>query len=214
MVGVTLCTPAYRLLAIEAAARWRRHTGLPCLMIDTEDGRDAYEAKFLLSLLGPVKVCFFDADWWLVRRPPLERLWADGRVRAVQDPGIGHSGCFVPGDCRRWNLPLEGYFNSGFLAMDLSLRSHRGLLEEAWKITAEIAAGTLSAPGDHGEQSILNLAAVRAGTVVELLSHHWNFFVNGDNARLPEGVIAGHAAGIILDHKAAVLTYFAQACQD
>lgn len=213
-VGVTLSTPSYRPLAVEAAARWRRHTGLPCLVIDAEDGPEAYGAKFLISLLGPVKVCFFDADWWLVRRPPIEFLWRDGRARAVSDPGVGNPECFVHRDCVHWSIPFAAYFNTGFFAVDLNLATHRLLFEEAWRIAAEIATGELPAPRDSTEQSILNLAAIRARTEVEFLSSQWNHFVYGDLSRIPEGVFAGHAAGMALEHKAAVLADFARACGD
>ena len=204
MMGVTVSTPKYAALAIEAVRRWKAFTGLPCEVIHCCDSK-AYQVKMELDQRMPAEPCiFFDADWWLLR--PLSITWPREAWVAVHDAGVFHPGAFCQGDCERFGLDAALYFNSGFFAWDNALKTHRRVFEQARNFEHEQWSGKAAdAMHDWGDQTPLNVGVQRAGVPLSLLPSAYNFclhFVRGGCVPfIPRVVHAVHAAGFPLRHK-------------
>lgn len=218
-IGVTIATAdGHMELAAEAVKRWTKYTGLPGIIVQAGEG--GYWTKYDLADLFPNrKICYFDADLWMVRKPPLEDLWpagGDWDVQAVQDCAIRRPTDFPCQDIDRFHLDREQYFNTGWFTMDTSRPGPKRWLDHARRLTLDVAAGLHRKPVDDTEQTLLNLAAQllpEPELRVQLVSSAWNWLRIGHywgQTPLPRDVWNAHAAGYRLEDKREVLESMAR----
>lgn len=201
MIGITVHTPEYKSLAVEACRRWREFTGLPVKRIERK--RDGFRWKLRLDELHDGPCCFFDADWWLLREWKPESsglLW-----QAVQDPMAFCDYSFVGKDCERFNLTREHYWNSGLFVCDLEREEHRAVFERARETWEENAESRLVSAHDATDQLHLNLATRELHTPMSMLPSSLNYYhfatLHGANPCIPREIIGLHGAGIPLKQK-------------
>lgn len=198
-LGVTLASgPGYDQLAVEAAARWRRHTGLPATII-TADVSPGYSCKLWMRDLFPGRRCvFFDSDLWLLSPPDLSQFHA-APLAACWDPGTVDSRCFTFYDSRIRGLTPETYFNTGFFVADFGDARIVRLFDRAEQLLQELAHVEYGRPKDQGEQSCLNWAAAEVGMPWRRLPDNYNFFIAAwreGNVALRYPLVGMHAAAV------------------
>lgn len=209
LLGVTIITPCYDGIGGEAVRRWRQHTGLPCLTLHAPTDHAAYRLKLMLPELLPRQpVCYFDADWWLLR--PLSRLPIEpDTLYAVPDPGVHDPSSFVAVDCARHGIDPAQYVNSGFWLADLASSSVRAGFRAAL-----VALETLEW-ADYGEQSAWNWAIQKNAIKLCPLAPPLNFFLHavthGYASAIPAEIIGLHAAGVKRSEKMTHLKQYAAA---
>lgn len=201
MTGITITTPEYRQLAVEACERWRRFTGLPVKMIERK--RDGFHWKLRLDDLHDGPCCFFDADWWLLRE------WnpdASGVMwQAVPDAMAFCDESFCGRDCARFGIDRARYWNSGLFICDLSRRDHRrvfGAARESWR---ENRRSKLARVADKTDQFHLNWAVQELGVPLSVLPTALNYYHfatrHGALPAIPREIVGLHGAGIPLAGK-------------
>lgn len=170
ILGVTVATPAFLDLAVEATRRWSAMTQQHATILVPPTNEGAYHWKLLLpQLVRPGPVCYFDADLWFIRPcDPLELL-RPGGISGVQDVGIENPATFAFADCGSLGLDRTQYINSGFFVCDTADP----------KIVAAFAAAEQMSlwktrVADFGEQSYLN-AGIQRNCGVHLVDMTWNF---------------------------------------
>lgn len=212
-VCVTICTPAYAHLRDEAVTAFRKHFGLPVLVIECADA-EGYETKMKLDLLvGPRKMVFCDLDFRPIRSfPP---VWQSGNWCAVRDHGHKHPNSFASYDIEAHGLDALSYFNSGFFTCDLSKPQHAAVFATARAIWHEVRQGRRPAVGDFGDQFYLNAAVREVGISLSLLpvSMNWlrGYAEHGMFPYVPRVIYAVHAAGVPLAGKLQHLLFMEQA---
>lgn len=204
MIGVTLSSPGFELLAEEARKRFMRHTGLQCVVVHTLTPQN-YAAKLELPSMFNQTVVWFDADLWFIRDVDLREFNEREEFFAVLDPGIHDLSHFPLHDSRLLGLDHLKYFNSGFFIWN---SRHRLIFDEARRVMAT----EVHRLKDFGEQSALNAGVQRRGKI-ELLPSTYNYmpFAELHNMR---GLVKQrtpftvHAAGYGTEHKLAALQYY------
>ncbi|MFZ2276763.1 MAG: hypothetical protein WAW39_03145 [Prosthecobacter sp.] len=210
---VTICTPAYAHMREEAVAAFRRHFGLPVLVIECADS-EGYETKMKLDLLvGPRKMVFCDLDFRPIRSfPP---VWQSGAWCAVRDHGHKHPSSFASYDIEAHGLDALSYFNSGFFTCDLSKPQHAAVFSTARIIWQDVQEGKRPPVGDFGDQFYLNAAVRQLGISISLLpvSMNWlrGYAEHGMFPYVPRVIYAVHAAGVPLTGKLSHLLFMEQA---
>ena len=210
---VTICTPAYAHMREEAVTSFRKHFGLPVLVIECADS-EGYETKMKLDLLvGPRKIVFCDLDFRPVRSfPP---VWQTGAWCAVRDHGHKHPSSFASFDIEAHGLDALSYFNSGFFTCDLTKPQHAAVFATARAIWREVQEGKRPLVGDFGDQFYLNAAVRQLGVAMHLLpvSMNWlrAYAEHGMFPYIPRVIYAVHAAGVPLAGKLSHLLYMEQA---
>jgi len=168
MIGVTLASPAMLTLATEAIRRFRDMTGLPSVMICPPDDRGAHMWKLRIPELVPHgPICYYDADWWMIRPADPRKLLHPGTFTAVKDVGVWNRQTFAFQDTATLGIERDLYFNSGFFVCDT--REPRIL--DAFARAQELSRTTRVA--DFGEQSWLN-AGVQDKALLWLVGNEWN----------------------------------------
>ena len=167
MIGVTLSSPRFRKLAVEAQARFEEATGLPSHLVSVPTERN-YLAKLELhrSFKGQT-VVYFDADLWFIQKCDLSSFDNQEEILGVKDPGIYDKTHFPYHDCKTLGLDVERYFNTGLIIWN---DRHKHVFEKA----REIYAATKGRLKDFGEQSVVNAAAQRTSKV-RLISNSFNY---------------------------------------
>jgi hypothetical protein len=210
-IGVTLVSPDFEHLAQEAVSRFRRNTGLECVVIHTgQKAISCFGAKLNLDLLlAPRPIVFFDADLWIIRPVELTELATSGKWCAVPDPCAYGDGGFPAGDVRREGWDPNTYFNSGFFACDLSRPEIRRVFSDARAHLERVHAGDIVPPVDSTDQFYLNWAVQQQPGLFHPLPLAINFFQiaihHGSLEQIPAKIIGLHAAGVPLERKLAVL---------
>jgi hypothetical protein len=210
---VTICTPAYAHLREEAVTAFRKHFGLPVLVIECADA-EGYETKMKLDLLvGPRKIVFCDLDFRPIRKfPP---VWQTGGWCAVRDHGHKHPNSFASHDIEAHGLDALSYFNSGFFTCDLTKLQHAAVFSTARAIWREVQAKKRPPVGDFGDQFYLNAAVCEIGVRVNLLpvAYNWlrGYAEHGMFPYIPRIIYAVHAAGVPLAGKLSHLLMMEQA---
>ncbi len=205
VVGVTLVTPSYRLLAHEAISRAREFAGLDTVAIYTEDEPSFLRKLDICSLVGRRKIVFYDADLWFVA--PVDFNKVKG-FAGVWDFGAVAEDCFPYKDCLVHNIPSSNYCNTGLLVCDFTKPLHRKVFQDAKELAMRSEKGEIPGVSDHGEQSWLNIALFRLGMKWDFMPFSYNYFdfaVEHLKAPKPEKIYGYHAAGIHLPHKLAHL---------
>lgn len=202
MIGITVHTPDYRELAIEACRRWKLYTGLKVRRIERR--RDGFHWKLRLDELHDGPCCFFDADWWLLRewRPEASGvLW-----QAVHDPMAFCDYSFVGKDCDRFGIDRSHYWNSGLFVCDLSREEHRAVFARARESWEENRNSKLIGVHDVTDQAHLNLATRELRTPFSFMAGATNYYhfatEHGAHPSIPREIIGLHGAGIPLKDKA------------
>lgn len=205
MIGITIHTPEYKALAVEACRRWREFTGLPVRRIERK--RDGFRWKLRLDELHDGPCCFFDSDWWLLRewRPePSGILW-----QAVHDPMAFCDYSFCGKDCERFEIDRAHYWNSGLFICDLSREDHRSVFERARQSWEENEGSTVVNVHDQTDQFHLNLATKELRTPFSMLPTSLNYYhfatQHGAHPSIPREITGLHGAGVPLASKMKVL---------
>ncbi len=198
-IGVTIATADYMPMACEAARRWKKYSGLECIIL-TSEPRECWWAKFnLASLFSGLQVCFFDADVYFVNKLPIDNLWSKGiDISATHDPGVYDALAFPALDCITYKLNPAHYFNGGFWACDFSNPKIIQWLNIARDITRRVQEGSLPIWRDFGEQTALNVAAKLTKLSLRILPDEWAFFHwawRNRNVKHPNNILGIHAAG-------------------
>lgn len=211
IIGITIATSGYETLAIEAARRFRLHTGCHCIIL-TADGDDCYDLKFALPRLADNRVCFFfDADWHMIRNVSLNQFIGMDGLAAVLDPAATHHTRQFPMiDAEVLNFPKERYINTGCMVFNsMDARVHQAF-DRASVLMAEKRAGLHPGVVDKTEQSILNRALYEFCLPTQFLSPKWNTYYYSIPAgfieSIPADMVAIHAAGVPLEKKAEYLS--------
>ena len=212
-VCVTICSPKYRHLLPEALTAFKKHLGLPVIMLESEDA-DGYARKMQLDLLiGPRKVAFCDLDWWPIREVP--KVWESGQWCAVRDHGYKHPASFASHDIEAHKLDRLSYFNSGFFCCDLANPQHAAVFKTARAIWRDVKERKRPPVGDFGDQFYLNAAVQELGVPAQMLPLGFNFVrgyvEHGMFPYVPRGLYAVHAAGVPVADKLAHLQMMQQA---
>lgn len=204
ILGITLQTPGYELLAKEAARRFRRATGCDVLILEAVAG-EGFATKLRLHLEAPrQRVLFFDADWWALRKFDAFAIVPDGPgLSAVHDPAVFDPKSWPGKDCRA-GLCWSSYVNTGFMGMDLREVSTRSWLEDALTLW-EGRAALHWAPTDPTDQAWLNAALLHSRVPITFLPFRYNCYMRavewGYYPHVPRGIIGLHAAGVLPNHK-------------
>lgn len=209
LLGVTIVTPGYEALGAEAVRRWQQFTGFPCLVLHAPSHRNAFRLKLQLpEFLPRMRVCYFDADLWLLRAPQFPTVKA-GEVWAVPDAGIHDPAGFVAADCQNHRIEPDRYCNSGLWLADFRYQGSR----QAWS-NALNALGCMEW-ADYGDQSAWNWALQHSHAELRFLTPAHNWFLHsvrhGYAKEIPGAIIGLHAAGVPLDKKFDHLTRYAEA---
>jgi hypothetical protein len=195
ILGVTISSPGYHEMAQEAARRFRKYSGLDCLILTTERD-DSYDAKYNLPLLGSRTLCFFDADLWFCRPFNLAQFGNLNGIAGVPDPTRNSfHGTFCYQDAITLGMPPNQYLNTGFLVINprhkatqkafedakhLMELKRRGALREAYPILTKNGTRKRRQPPlhilDETEQSLLNAALYRNQVQVFPLGDEWNYW--------------------------------------
>lgn len=205
ILGVTIASPGYFELANEAAARFRKYSGLDALVITT-DRNNSYDMKYILPLLGTRTLVFFDADLWFIRQVSFARFANLNGIAAVQD-ATRHSyhGTFCLQDAISLDMPPERYVNTGFMVINPRLPAVAEAFRLASALMAQRRAGEIKIL-DVTEQSLLNAAFYRSNVDMCFLPDEWNFWPVAWKYkfydRLPMEPYCIHAAGVPLAEKA------------
>ncbi len=216
MIGVTLITPSYAEIGMEAVKRFKRHTGLDVVILWREDGPDAFAAKLDIPLtIKDQTVVFFDSDlwfingadlWWMDRRDQFLAVMDPG-INDIEDPSIKATGSWARNDCDVLGINPNKYFNGGFWVANFRHKSHRDAFAHARQLYQDKINGVIKI-GDYGEQSFLNAGVQRCGIEIRDLPMSYNYwhmaYKGGLVNSIPYGVIGLHAAGYAahdkLDH--------------
>jgi lipopolysaccharide biosynthesis glycosyltransferase len=194
MIGMTIANNGYRDLAWEASKRFRRHTGLSCIVLDLELSREQmFKAKLHAYRQAPGQtVVLFDADLWFIDDCNIKRF--DDRVEflACLDPGRHCHGSAPYTDAQRHGLNINLYFNSGMMIFN---PRHHVIFERAY----EYYEDPNMAVSDFGEQSYLNIALQRLDLPYKELDATYNYSPFGEFHHLDQPKInwptAIHAMG-------------------
>lgn len=194
ILGVTLASPAFLDLAVEAVRRWRDMTGEECIIITPPEDAAAHMVKLRIpQLVRPGPICFFDADLWFLRPCKPWELLSDGFI-AVKDCGVRNPSTFAFSDCQTLRIDPDRYFNSGFFVCDTS----RDGVRSAFAIALNLAVQR-RAVKDFGEQSYLNAGVQRVSTF-HAAPDEWNVGpwagIAGLQDTLPARPIGLHALGV------------------
>lgn len=194
ILGVTLASPAFLDLAVEAVKHWRDATGQECIILTPPDDAAAHMVKLRIpELVRPGPICFFDADLWFLRPCEPWKLLKPGHFSAVHDVGVSNSNTFAFSDCKTLGIGSQKYFNSGFFVCDTS----EAAIKKAF-LAAQFLAMTKKVK-DFGEQSYLNKAA-QEEAAVSLVDPAWNVgpwaAIAGLVPSIPGEIIGLHALGI------------------
>lgn len=197
ILGVTLATPAFYDLAVEAMKRWTLFTGQAGVILTGPEGPDAHWEKLRIPQMLPDQdICFFDADLWFQRpcRPWEILASAPNCFHAMPDPGIANKHTFAHADCAAFKLDPDCYFNSGIFLCNTNTAAYA--FDEAIKIQHSRAARKKLA--DFGEQTALNFGVQRT-MHFHPLPPEWNvgpwLGIAGLQPSLPGQPIALHAMG-------------------
>ena len=212
LLGVTIITPAYQEIGAEAARRWHQFTGMPVMILSAPSEKDAYRLKLRLpEFLPATPVCYFDADYWLLRPldiPDLVAKVEKHALLAVVDPGTQDPAGFVARDCHWHGIDPSRYFNSGFWVADFS----RDQITHAFAHALESLDDRQWA--DYGDQSAWNYGLQKYHVHGLALSWRHNFFLHavthGYCSYIPAEVIGLHAAGVSRGKKREHLTEWAK----
>jgi hypothetical protein len=212
LLGVTIITPAYQDIGAEASRRWHQFTGMPLIILSAPSEKDAYRLKLRLpEFLPSAPVCYFDADYWLLRPldvPDLVAKVKEHALLAVVDPGTHDPAGFVAKDCHWHALDPSRYFNSGFWVADFS----RDQITHAFTHALEALDDRQWA--DYGDQSAWNYGLQKYHVNGLALSWKYNFFLHaithGYCDHIPAEVIGLHAAGVARGKKREHLTEWAK----
>lgn len=212
LLGVTIITPAYQDIGTEAARRWHQFTGMPVMILSAPSEKNAYRLKLRLpEFLPAAPVCYFDADYWLLRPldiPDLVAKVEKHALLAVVDPGTQDPAGFVARDCHWHNIDPSRYFNSGFWVADFS----RDQITHAFAHALESLDDRQWA--DYGDQSAWNYGLQKYHVHGLALSWRHNFFLHavthGYCSYIPAEVIGLHAAGVSRGKKREHLTEWAK----
>ena len=212
LLGVTIITPAYEEIGHEAARRWHRFTGIPAMIFSAPSEKDAYRLKLRLPEFIPAApVCYFDADYWLLRPldiPDLVAKVEKHALLAVVDPGTQDPAGFVAKDCAAYGMDPTRYFNSGFWVADFS----RDQITHAFANALEALDHRQWA--DYGDQSAWNYGLQNYHVHGLALPWRYNFFLHavthGYCDHIPAEVIGLHAAGVSKGKKREHLTEWAK----
>lgn len=205
MIGVTISSPKFRHLAVEAQKRFEEATGLPSVLVSTPVEKN-YLLKFeLFDMLKGQTVVFFDSDLWFIQKCDLSVFNECEEFLAVQDPGIAEESCFPIHDSKVLGIDIQTYFNSGFMIWN---DRHEEVFRQAPTIYHKFKKQLF----DFGEQSVLN-AAVSKFANLRLISHSFNYtpvaeFHNSKTMKPIEMPLTIHAAGYVPEQKFEALNYF------
>lgn len=219
ILGITISSPGYHELAIEAARRFRKYSGLDCLIVTTERN-GSYDAKYNLPLLGTRTLCFFDADLWFCRPFDLSPYGNLNGIAGVPDPTRNSfHGTFCYQDAVTLGMPPDQYLNTGLMIINPRHKAtqqafadaqhlmalHRcGALRQAYPLLTRKGKPARKQPTlkllDETEQSLLNSALHRAGVEIFRLGDEWNYWPQAQRHGFMESVppkpYCVHAAGI------------------
>lgn len=206
MIGVTITSPKFRSIAVEAQKRFEECTGLPSILVSTPVEKN-YLLKFeLFKLLKGQTVVYFDSDLWFIQKCDLSCFNEREEFLAVQDPGILEDVCFPLHDAATLEIDIQKYFNSGLMIWN---DRHEEVFQQAPLLYEKYKRKLF----DFGEQSIMN-AAVQRNCPLELISHSFNYtpVAEGklETPMVPmDHPLTIHAAGYVPDEKEQALRYFA-----
>lgn len=187
MLGVTIGVGRCASLAIEAANRCRRFTGLDVVILNEVHQRcyrvsEPHHLKFNLFDIMPDadRILYFDSDLWFVAAWNPEQFPS---LSAVRDNEFYEG---TQRECERFGLALDQYFNSGLFIID---RQHSQVLHVAKSLCEQQGAESI-----WRDQTWINLAAKQCGVPVNLLHRAHNTFPIPHDGEAP--VIGAHGAGI------------------
>lgn len=197
--AVTIISPSYQSVGAEAVRRMKKFSGLNVRVIECSD-EEGFETKLNLDMImDRKKFLFFDSDYWLLRKLPLDS-WDGSSWLAVNDPGVFAPYAFPFSDCKREGMDRAKYWNSGFFCCDTRRPEHRAVFQEARALRKRVMSGTARKPDDFGDQYYLNMACQTLGTPMTLLPFVFNFYRHmisgGCFPFIPAEVIGLHAAGV------------------
>lgn len=209
ILGVTISTPGYQGLAIEAAKRFRKFSGCDTVILES-DHKNGFNLKLELHrIFANRDICFFDADLWPIREFDLSPYVNSGAVVGVNDPSSISPASFCYWDSISIGIPFSRYLNTGFLICDFKNRRVRNAFEFARN---NINLKKQLNIQDKTEQSVLNLGFKKCKVVKIPLK--WNFWKKaadwGHVQNIPRDVINVHAAGYELPMKWDILTKHAE----
>lgn len=186
MIAVTIGVGRCASLAIEAANRCRRFTGLDVVILNEAHQRryrveEPHHVKFHLFDILPDadRLLYFDADLWFVAP------WEPAKfpsLSAVRDNELYEG---MRRECDRFDLAADRYFNSGLLIID---RQHAELLQTAKQLREQHGPASI-----WRDQTWLNLAAKQCDTPVHLIHRAHNTFPIPHDGEAP--VVGAHGAG-------------------
>lgn len=187
MLAVTIGVGRCASLAIEAASRCRRFTGLDVAILNEVHQRcyrvaEPHYLKLHLFDIFPDadRLLYFDADLWFVA------VWNPAEfpsLSAVRDNELYEG---TRRECKHFGLAPDQYFNSGLLIID---RQHADVLQLAEQLRRRHGR-----PSIYRDQTWLNLAAKECGTPVHLIHRTHNTFPIPHDGEAP--VTGAHGAGI------------------
>jgi hypothetical protein len=204
ILGVTISTPGYQDLAIQAAERFRKFSGCDTLILESNE-RNGFNLKLELHrIFANRDICFFDSDLWAVRKFDLTEFCNSSSVIGVNDPTSTSPASFCYHDSISLGIPFSKYLNTGFLICDFKSKKVRRSFEIARENINNKEALNVR---DNTEQSILNYGFKNCK--VKTIPLKWNFWKKaadwGNVDSIPRDIINVHAAGYTLPMKKEIL---------
>lgn len=208
MIGLTVSTPSYERLTLEARKRFEKETGLRTTVVSASD-TNGFTAK-LEIWRSRADTLFFDSDLWVLRKTDFSKLpdWS-----VVHDPCVFHPESFCFKDCQQpfenGGLLRDRYFNTGLMKVDFRKPANREVFKLASSIAAKVREGKAWKPHDATDQYYINRAVLELGISVTLLPYSFNYYHKavewGVLSFTPREVRCLHAAGYPLKRKLAAL---------
>jgi len=186
MLAVTIGVGRSAPLAIEAASRCRRFTGLDVVILNEVHQRryrvaePHYVKLHLFDILPDAdRLLYFDADLWFVA------AWNPAEfpsLSAVRDNELYEG---TRRECKHFGLAPDQYFNSGLLIID---RQHADVFRVAERLRQQHGR-----PSIYRDQTWLNLAANECRLPVNFIHRAHNLFPIPHDGEAP--AIGAHGAG-------------------
>ena len=211
MIGITIASPEFEYLAVEAAKRFRKHTDVKkTIILSTEYEKNYKEKLSLTDHIGNETAVFFDSDLWFVRDVSLKKYDKTEKFYACSDPGCHPDFAenhFPYLDSKNFGIDPAKYFNGGFFIFNKLHTNAFNLARELYA-NMKVEKGVKMVDGkplkDFGEQSLLNYALTKLGFNVKILDQRFNympFAVLHVKAQEIDDPYAIHAAGYGFDSK-------------
>lgn len=170
MIGLILSTDDYREMAVIAAEKFKKHTGLNCIIVDSNlEREEVFKAKLEMWLHAQGQtVVQFDSDLWFCRDVDLSEFDDSRKFYGALDPGRAKGWGAPYKDSSAHGISFESYINTGLMIYN---ERHHHVMEHALSLYEDESITV----EDFGEQSYVNIALQRDSVPLGILDPSYNY---------------------------------------